>query len=31
MDVIIAKTDASNKIHYNVDASSHTEVLLLAP
>jgi hypothetical protein len=31
MDVIVAKTDGSNEIHYNLDASSHTELLLLAP
>jgi hypothetical protein len=30
MDVLIAKTDGSNQVHYNVDASSHVEVLLLA-
>jgi hypothetical protein len=30
MDVIIAKVDGSNQVHYNVDASSHTEVLLIA-
>ncbi len=30
MDVIIAKTDGTNQVHYNVDAISHTEVLLLA-
>jgi hypothetical protein len=29
MDVIIAKVDGSNQVHYNVDASSHTEVLLV--
>ncbi|HEY2352201.1 MAG TPA: hypothetical protein VGH83_06795 [Candidatus Acidoferrum sp.] len=31
MDVVIAKTDESNKIHYNVNAASHTELLLVAP
>jgi hypothetical protein len=31
MDVTVAKTDGSNEIHYNLDASSHTELLLLAP
>lgn len=31
MDVVVAKTDGSNEIHYNLDASSHTELLLLAP
>ena len=30
MDVIVAKTDASNQIHYNVEATGHTEVLLVA-
>jgi hypothetical protein len=30
MDVLVAKTDASNQIHYNVEASGHTEVLLVA-
>jgi hypothetical protein len=30
MDVLVAKTDASNKIHYNVEATGHTEVLLVA-
>jgi hypothetical protein len=30
MDVVIAKTDGTNQVHYNVDAASHTEVLLLA-
>ena len=30
MDVVVAKTDASNKIHYNVEATGHTEVLLVA-
>jgi hypothetical protein len=30
MDVVIAKTDASNQIHYNVEATGHTEVLLVA-
>src|ERR1700719_3905880 len=30
MDVVVAKADASNKIHYNVEATSHTAVLLVA-
>jgi hypothetical protein len=30
MDVVIAKADASNQVHYNVDAARHTEILLLA-
>src|ERR1700730_11169547 len=30
MDVIVAKADGSNQVHYNVDARSHTEVLLVA-
>jgi hypothetical protein len=30
MDVAIAKTDGSNKVHYNIDAKSHAEVLLMA-
>lgn len=30
MDVVIAKTDGSNQVHYNVDAARHTEILLLA-
>jgi hypothetical protein len=30
MDVLVAKSDASNKIHYNVEATGHTEVLLVA-
>jgi hypothetical protein len=29
MDVVIAKADGSNRVHYNVDARSHAEVLLL--
>ena len=29
MDVVVAKTDASNQIHYNVEATGHTEVLLV--
>jgi hypothetical protein len=29
MDVLIAKADDSNKAHFNVDASSHAEVVLL--
>jgi hypothetical protein len=31
MDVIIAKTDGSNQVHYNINAASHTEVFLIAP
>jgi hypothetical protein len=30
MDVVIAKADGSNQVHYNVDAARHTEMLLLA-
>jgi hypothetical protein len=30
MDVVIAKADGSNQVHYNVDAARHTEILLLA-
>jgi hypothetical protein len=29
MDVIVAKADGSNRVHYKVDAASHSEVLLL--
>jgi hypothetical protein len=29
MDVVIAKADGSNRVHYNVDAKSNAEVLLL--
>jgi hypothetical protein len=29
MDVMVAKADASNRVHYNVDAKSHSEVLLV--
>jgi hypothetical protein len=29
MDVVVAKADGSNRVHYNVDAASHSEVLLL--
>jgi hypothetical protein len=29
MDVVVAKTDGSNGVHYNVDAKSHSEVLLV--
>lgn len=29
MDVLIAKADDSNKAHFNVDATSHTEITLL--
>jgi hypothetical protein len=30
MDVVVAKADGSNRVHYNVDAKSHSEVLLVA-
>ena len=30
MNVIVAKTDGSNRVHYNIDAESHSQVLLLA-
>ncbi|HYL84377.1 MAG TPA: hypothetical protein VE263_09090 [Candidatus Angelobacter sp.] len=29
MDVVVAKADGSNRVHYNVDATSHVEVLLV--
>ncbi len=29
MDVVVAKADGSNHVHYNVDAKSHSEVLLI--
>lgn len=29
MDVIVAKSDGSNRVHYNVDAKSQSEVLLV--
>ena len=29
MDVVIAKSDGTNQVHYNVAAASHSEVLLL--
>jgi hypothetical protein len=29
MDVVIAKADGSNQVHYNVDANSHTSILLV--
>lgn len=29
MDVVVAKADGSNRVHYSVDAASHSEVLLL--
>jgi len=29
MDVVVAKADDSNRVHYNVDAKSHSEVLLV--
>jgi hypothetical protein len=30
MDVVVAKTDGSNRVHYSVDAKSNAEVLLVA-
>ncbi len=30
MNVIVAKTDGSNRVHYQIDAESHAQVLLLA-
>jgi hypothetical protein len=30
MNVIVAKTDGSNRVHYNIDAESHAQVMLLA-
>jgi hypothetical protein len=30
MDVIVGKTDGSNRVHYNVDAQGHLEMLLVA-
>jgi hypothetical protein len=29
MDVVVAKVDGTNRVHYNVDARSHSEVLLV--
>ena len=29
MDVVIAKADGSNRVHYNIDATSRSEVLLI--
>lgn len=29
MDVVVAKADASNRVHYNVEARSHAQVLLV--
>src|SRR5260370_24284257 len=29
MDVVVAQADGSNRVHYNVDAKSHAEVLLV--
>src|SRR5947208_9717900 len=29
MDVVVAKADGSNRVHYNVDAKSHSEILLV--
>jgi len=31
MNVIVAKTDGSNRVHYMIDAESHAQVVLLAP
>ena len=31
LDVIVAKSDGSNRVHYIVEAQSHTRVLLLPP
>jgi hypothetical protein len=30
MDVVVAKTDGTNRVHFNVDAKSNSEVLLVA-
>jgi hypothetical protein len=30
MDVVVAKTDGTNRVHYNVDARSNSEVLLVS-
>jgi hypothetical protein len=30
MNVIIAKSDGSNRVHYVIDAESHAQILLLA-
>jgi hypothetical protein len=30
LNVIVAKTDGSNRVHYTIDAESHAQVLLLA-
>ena len=30
MNVIVAKTDGSNRVHYVIDAESHAQILLLA-
>ncbi len=30
MDVVVAKADGSNRVHYNVDAKSHSEILLIS-
>ena len=30
MDIVVAKTDGTNRVHYNVDAESHAEVLLVS-
>jgi hypothetical protein len=30
MNVIVAKTDGSNRVHYQIDAESHAQVLLLS-
>ena len=31
MDVLIAKSDGSNQVHYNIDATSSTEMRLITP
>jgi hypothetical protein len=31
MDVVIAKSDGSNQVHYNIDATSSTEMRLITP
>jgi hypothetical protein len=30
LNAIVAKSDASNRVHYMIDAQSHTQILLLA-
>jgi len=29
MDVVVVKSDGSNRVHFNVDAKSHAQVLLV--